>query len=635
MKKRMTALVLAIALALSVSLSGCSALEAFKIVFGGETSESTEKPGVTDPTKKTDVPTKSETPADTSESGTEKPTETSEQPGTDAPDDPSEEQAEFLAFCDRTFVYFVGDNALDTHFLLLDPAALGIDDTTVTWVEPDESEEAKEEYETDLRNIYTELLSFKKDLLTDEQQYVYDCLQYMLDLELESLEFSYFREYLGANTGEQAYLPVYFAEYAFYDEQDVENYLELLFTLGAYFESLLQYEGEKAEAGLFMADDVLQEVIDQCETFAEGRENSFLIESFNERIDALDLSADDKRKYKAENEDAVACVYDAYEVLADGLKKMKGSARHEGGLANFPGGKDYYEWLVRYNTGSSKTPDEMAEALQEKIDEAINGLILLLYSKDMDKLLENMRYPWSDPAECMEKLVGFAKKEFPSLRDLEYNINYVDESLRDYLSPACYFLPPVDAEGHNDIYINCDRGDEPEDLFITLAHEGYPGHLLQNNYYKENSDIKLRRFLGATGYAEGWAEYVEIFSYEFMADSWDPDLIRYLQMFEELTLSIYCRCDIGVNWEGWDADDVLSYVSDYLNIDEENAEWIYKYVIGDPGGYLDYGIGYLEIQSLLLDAMDEPGFSYMDFHRKVLDLYGNSFELIRKYMFAD
>ena len=54
---------------------------------------------------------------------------------------------------------------------------------------------------------------------------------------------------------------------------------------------------------------------------------------------------------------------------------------------------------------------------------------------------------------------------------------------------------------------------ENGDLFSTLAHEGYPGHLYQTVYFLDHCEENLRQLLSFSSYSEGWASYVEYYSY--------------------------------------------------------------------------------------------------------------------------
>ena len=52
------------------------------------------------------------------------------------------------------------------------------------------------------------------------------------------------------------------------------------------------------------------------------------------------------------------------------------------------------------------------------------------------------------------------------------------------------------------------------ELFTTLAHEGFPGHLYQTVSFAENNPSNIRYLVTSSGYVEGWATYVESYGYE-------------------------------------------------------------------------------------------------------------------------
>lgn len=74
------------------------------------------------------------------------------------------------------------------------------------------------------------------------------------------------------------------------------------------------------------------------------------------------------------------------------------------------------------------------------------------------------------------------KNDFPDAPDVNYSIEYISDSLKDYASPAMYFTPQLDNLSVNSIYINPTESDS-NTLYATLAHEGYPGHMYQMTYF--------------------------------------------------------------------------------------------------------------------------------------------------------
>ncbi|MFQ9895555.1 MAG: DUF885 family protein [Lachnospira sp.] len=73
----------------------------------------------------------------------------------------------------------------------------------------------------------------------------------------------------------------------------------------------------------------------------------------------------------------------------------------------------------------------------------------------------------------------------PQGPDVSYDIKYITEALQDSVSPAMYFLPQLDNLNINSIYIN-PKGTRCSQLYPTLAHEGYPGHLYQTTYFADS-----------------------------------------------------------------------------------------------------------------------------------------------------
>lgn len=82
--------------------------------------------------------------------------------------------------------------------------------------------------------------------------------------------------------------------------------------------------------------------------------------------------------------------------------------------------------------------------------------------------------------------------------------------MEEFLSPAFYLTPPMDTGAPNVIYINHGRQISNLELFTTLAHEGFPGHLYQTVYFGRQSPSHIRYLIDYSGYVEGWATYVEV-----------------------------------------------------------------------------------------------------------------------------
>ena len=629
---KFTALLLALALVLA-SLSGCITTG---VLAGFAAVEKLREKGAQ--TKESDETTSGA--AESPETETEKPSDAAKEPSSEAGSAETEEETvkpheeaneSFLEFTNRIYGELLASDTLSIHYHVSQPDKYGIDTSEVYWNSLDVSDEALSEYEDTIRLYREELESFDYDSLDWEGKLTYDAFERYLDVEELGFGLDLLYEPLGPNSGQQAMLPLELAEYNFYSEADVRDYIALLELIPEYYEEIMNFEKTKAEAGLFMEDDILENTLDQIREFIDAKDESFLISTFEERLKELDLDDETREALIKENEEAVMnCVYPAYDYLLEELPKYQGQNRYEGGLCNYPDGSEYFEYLLKATVGSDRTPDEMIEMLDEAIDEGINTISMLLRDNyALYDLFENPPFSTTDPNLCLRILQEKILEDYPEIPEVDYSVKYVDASLRDYLSPACYMIPPMDADVKNSILINCDRGSEEDDIFITLAHEGYPGHLYQTNYFKNNAKYMLRDALGTSGFAEGYATYVENNAYNYV-DGLSEDGAELLRINAQISLYIYARVDLGLHWEGWTEKDIARYISDYFDGAEDAAKWMYDYMRADPGTYELYAIGELEILDIENEARDADDFDLRAFHKALLDCSEAPFEVIRK-----
>ena len=85
------------------------------------------------------------------------------------------------------------------------------------------------------------------------------------------------------------------------------------------------------------------------------------------------------------------------------------------------------------------------------------------------------------------KVIG---KYFPSLNyQPEIVVKFIDKAMEEHFSPAAYMTSAIDNLEKEYIYLNgssvlTDGVYKYNYLYTTLAHEGLPGHLYQNVYFK-------------------------------------------------------------------------------------------------------------------------------------------------------
>ena len=537
---------------------------------------------------------------------------------------------DFDAFTEELFRNELSQNTINLHYTLAYPKNYGIEDYDVSLG----SFEMSDIYDySELEELEKTLKDFSYDDLTDEQQLTYDILNDYIETENTVKDLPLYGELLNPLTGYQSQLPVLLAEYTFRTKEDIENYLALTASIEESFHSIIEYEKARSEAGLFMPDYAAEAIIEQCSTFIEDPENNYMIEVFNDKIDAFSgLSDTERNDYKERNHTIITTnIVNAYRSLIDSLTELKGSGVNEGGLCNFKDGKRYYEYLVKNATGSSKSIKNLQKMTERYIDNCINEMISIaaLNPNVLDDIA-TYSFDLTEPNDILEDLISKISIDFPEPPKVNYTVKYVHESMEESLSPAFYLTPPIDDPSQNVIYIN--NGSVSDDLYTTLAHEGYPGHLYQT-VYTNSSDLPLiRNLFSSPGYTEGWATYVEY--YAFGISGLEKNLAQTLSLNGSASLGLYAYVDMAVNYDGWDRTDVEEFFAGYGIEDKEATDFIYEAMVEDPANYLSYFIGYLEILELKDKAQKTLGdkFVLKDFHDFFLTIGPAPFSIIEKEM---
>lgn len=541
----------------------------------------------------------------------------------------------FREYTENLFCDAVAASTISLHYTLKEPEKFGITEEKAVWGEAGQEPEA---VRASAENMQRALETFDYDSLNMQNRITYDILEYEAASSSEAADYILYEEPLSLVSGAQTQYPVVLSEYPFYDRQDADIYLQLLETTGDYFDSLLVFERRKAEEGLFMSDQSLDTVLEQCRSFLDMGDGNYLYSTFADRIGELaDLSEKEKSEYIQDNAMAVEdYIFPAYEKLMRGLEELRGSGSNEKGLCCFPEGRAYYELLARRSVGTGRTVKEMRSLIREQMEDDLSAMEQILGAA-AEEAEESARANASVLGENAPQLILDRLKEkiriaFPEMPEAELEVKYVPEEMEEHLSPAFYMIPAIDNTEENVIYIN--RGHMSDDLtlFTTLAHEGYPGHLYQTVYYESTDPDPLRSVMDFGGYVEGWATYAEMCSYYLTPLPEQQAAV--LQKNSSLILGLYALADIGIHYDGWDLMDTVAFYSNYGITDTETVREIYELIIGSPANYLKYYVGYVEFLELKKEWAEasDGSFSQKEFHQAVLDVGPAPFEIVEKYL---
>ena len=533
---------------------------------------------------------------------------------------------QFRTFTRSLFQTEVSANTISLHYTLRSPSDYGIADIPATYGSLSSDPVAAK---ASVRNVLSSLQEFDPDTLSSENALTFKILDTYLKNASTGTDYLLYQEPLGPVSGIHTQLPVLLSEYSFYDTQDVETYLALLKETPSYFDSVIRFEQKKAASGLFMPDYQADSVLDTCQSFIDMGKENYLVSTFDERIASLDLLPENKKdSFQKENMKLVTEeIYPAYQNLITAIKSLKGKGMNEQGLSHFPYGKKYYEYLVRQTTGCNESISRLRLMTRAQILEDLSAMQKVLFPADA-ALTQASVLEQTSPDSMLDDLRSKITDTFPEIPDVDFQVKYVPESMQDYLSPAFYMIPAIDNLTENVIYINNGQTASGLNLYTTLAHEGYPGHLYQTVYFSASEPDPIRSIIDFGGYVEGWATYAEMMSY-YLAPLPKTEA-SLLQKNSSVILGLYALADMGIHYDGWSVTDTVRFFSDYGINDPNAVQSVYKLIIGSPANYLKYYIGYLKFYELKKEMADALGnqFSQKEFHRAVLDVGPAPFEIV-------
>ena len=534
---------------------------------------------------------------------------------------------QFRQFTKQLFCQELSSNTISLHYTLKNPKEYDIRENEVTFgTFPTDNKNLLAAVE----NLEEVLKTFDYNKLSVENSLTYDVLKCYLNMTERDADYILYDEPMGLVSGVQTQLPVILSEYPFYEQSDVDTYLQLMKTTPEYFASLLKFEQKKSKAGLFMSDKMAEQVIEQCKAFRDMEENNYLYSTFAERVQTVtSLSDKQKSDYIQKNARMIKeYVLPAYDKLICEIEKLKGSGKNEQGLCYLPRGKDYYEQVVEASTGSMRSVEEIRDMARRQMMEDLEAMERVMQNSGQEV---NAAVP-QNPISILQDLQTKILTSFPKLPDTTYEVKYVPKAMQEHLSPAFYMIPAIDAYNENVIYVNEAQIGNTMALFTTLAHEGYPGHLYQTVYFANTNPDPIRTILNFGGYVEGWATYAEMCSY-YLAPL-TKDQATLLQKNSSIVLGLYTLADIGIHYDGWSREDAIAFYKKYGIGDEDNINRIYDLILGSPGNYLKYYVGYVEFLELKKDWVKEYGSqaSQKEFHKAVLDVGPAPFKVVEKYI---
>lgn len=573
------------------------------------------------------------TPSATSPSATDAVQATPEPTATP---EPQENASQLLAELDHDiFVSYAAGDGHSLAVLLRDPAAFGIDVSEV----PETWGEFTEEDSHATVSAFVEYLERLQEIdraqLDEQEQLSYDIIQQFLEQTIAGDEYEYYYEPLTEYTGLQVNLPLALWLLRVETQEDAERYLALAADTPRYLDQVLAYEQERAERGLFMTESALDAVLSDLDQLIRAGDDLFLIDEFEKSLGQIEELTDEQRAdYAAQARELLSGEFlQAFSLLRDGLEALRASCREpEGMYALGEEALSYYALQLQAEAASDITPEDAMVLLEQEF------LYLLISYQTLSLTEEGMQDPGTpltsgDVEQDLADLRAIAETVLPEVPEHTYTLRQVPEELEDLMSPAAYAIPPLDEWEDNIILLNPSA--DQTYLFLTLAHEGYPGHMYQYLYQRNLDGLGLmQRAISFSGYYEGWAQFAEELA--ILAQDKYNRSTTMMQFCNDMASNalLLAITSIKVNYEGMEPEDLKEYLSAFGLGEDMYVDLLFEYAVNMPFYALSYAVGYAQLASLMRSLSADMGENYVQ--KDVLTQYLNYgpayFNLLRERM---
>ena len=426
-----------------------------------------------------------------------------------------------------------------------------------------------------------------------------------------------------------------FSTFAISDDAASQRYLALLRQMPAFVGAVRSELAAQAERGIRIPRDELTLAVPFVASLAaDAKTSPYAVGA--DRLTALAPAVADAFR----NEVAVVIDRDVappLRALADWLGgEYRAQAPEAVGLGQYPGGPEYYAWLVRFHTTMEVTPAQVHQiglervaAIDAEMKKVRDRLEFKGTKAEFKALLKkDARLFPRTPEEIGQRLLAYVQRIEPKVDAFflrrpkaPYGVRRLDPQLEPGQTFG-YYDPPTRAQPVGYYYFN---GSNLADRSLLNAgaliyHELVPGHHFQINLAYENQRIPpFRRETADTAYTEGWGEYASALAGE-MGMYEDPyDLYGRLSM--EMFITLRLVVDTGMNALGWPRAKAVDLMRENLmETDTQIGTESLRYSCDIPGQALAYKMGALEITRLREKARAElgPRFDIRRFHEAVL-----------------
>lgn len=417
---------------------------------------------------------------------------------------------------------------------------------------------------------------------------------------------------------------------------DYENFLQRIEGFEIWVDTAIANMRRGIKLQIVQPTVVIERTLPQIQAMIVSDPQASLFYQPVARIPDQFSDADRARLTRAYTDAIEIRVVPAYRRLLAFLQgEYLGESRRTVALSALPDGAVWYDYLVKAQTTTDLTPEEIFELGMSEIARI---------TKEMERMRERQGFRGS-LSEFSRQLTQDAPRGYQSRSDLvkgyqalhqtmapglaklfgrtpkaPFEIRTIEE-FRERSAPSQYWSASPDGSRPGVFYINASNIEKSprrvsESLFL---HEAVPGHHFQISLQQEREDLpRFQRFADYTAFVEGWALY---------AESLGADLGLYkepAQYFSRLNSELFRAArlvvDVGLHRKGWSREQAIKFLIDTTRGSESGAASEVDRYIAVPAQALGYKIGQLRISAIRSKAERAHGtaFDIRAFHDELL-----------------
>lgn len=502
------------------------------------------------------------------------------------------------------------------------------------------------------QSILDGLKQIDADKLDHDRWLTSRTLTYLATNDVATRKYFWLRQQATPYVGglQLGYFATTFSSFQFANAADAQRYESLLRQYAGFVRSLGDFLRGQHERGIVLPTVEIDAAQAVFEGYAQPTQSGALVPS-EARLAAL--APADRTALRTAAANIVASeVVPAFESVAAYLKGAYRTGAPSGvGLAQYPGGSEYYRYLVVANTTLSITPEKlhaMGVAAVAEVNRKLDGIRRETgFHGDLAAfkhfLANDPQFFVKTPEQFGERLEVYvrrsgaaAPKYFAHMPTAPYGVEALPKELAGSQTFG-YYSQPTAAKPKGVYLYNAWHPERTSALGAgaLICHELIPGHHFQIALQQENTLLpNVRRYdFSETGFVEGWGEYASQLCWDMGVYQTPYDKAG--RLMQDLMVSTRLVVDTGMNALGWSRERAMAFMRSNLTLSESQIESeSLRYSTDIPGQALAYKTGELTMLAIRESARQKLGsaFDIRQFHSWMLDSGAMTLDTLRAHV---